>query len=446
MQSPIDEQGIQPEEPASIQSLCAHALKDRKFAVLLEACLADPVASRVLLLHRTELFPRLTVPVEGMTATIGAGGLPFLSDSPKLIRRSLKSLASKYARHSPHPERTAEAQQRVESIQDAAAETVRDAIALAILNTIAANAPLLELVNGPRPVDRAQLRRAVKDYAGLDWSPATSHLGEAFASLWRTDKSRRPVQQLLIHLDALKDALDLERFKTQIVEWLVTHFQRLLQIRSVRHDEWAALVLELHHDGFLEHAGPLYNWCVWCDETGVFGAIHTSHVGADLFCCKCRRKVPYMAAFYSTGAFDQALELHDGMLAAALGWHLTRCGVAFEPGVKLPETELDFVLRSDAGNCLIECKMNHLLGQDDALRRTLYKNREQLRDHLRIAKGQGMELRHAACVVNLTRDHLSSLLVTMPPETDLEFARVQGQILSYEDVATWLRHTIVVSA
>lgn len=150
---------------------------------MLEACLGDPVASRVLLLHKTELFPRLTVPIEGTTATIGAGGLPFLSDSPKLIRRSLKTLASKYVRHSPHPERAADAKQRVESIQDAAAESVRDALALAVLNTISANAPFLELVNGPRPVDRARLRRAVKDYAGIDWSPAASHIGEVFASL-----------------------------------------------------------------------------------------------------------------------------------------------------------------------------------------------------------------------------------------------------------------------
>jgi hypothetical protein len=285
----------------------------------------------------------------------------------------------------------------------------------------------------------------VKDYTGIDWSPATSHIGDVFAGLWNAGKSGRPMQQLLIHLDALKDGLDMERFKAQIVEWLVTHFQRLLRIRRVRHDEWGSLVLELHGNGFLEHAGPLYNWCVWCDETGVFGAIHTSHVGVELFCCKCRRRVPYMAAFYSTGAFDQALELHDGMLAAALGWHLTRCGVHFEAGMKLPDTELDFVVKSEAGNCLIECKMNHLLGPDDVLCRTLFKNRDQLRDHLRIANGQGMEFRHAACVVNLTRDHLHSLLATMSPDSDREFARVRGQILSYEDVAMWLRQALAVS-
>jgi len=107
--------------------------------------------------------------------------------------------------------------------------------------------------------------------------------------------------------------------------------------------------------------------------------------------------------------------------------------------VKLPETELDFVLKSAAGNCLIECKMNHLLGSDDALRRTLYKNRDQLRDHVRIAKGQGMEFSHAVCVVNLTRQHLASLLAAREPETDAEFVRVRGRILSYEDAAIWLR-------
>jgi hypothetical protein len=84
------------------------------------------------------------------------------------------------------------------------------------LNTVSANAPLLELVNGPRPIDRPRLRRAVKDYSGIDWSPATSLLGEALSALWQADKSGKPVKQLLLHLDALKDVIDLERFKAQI--------------------------------------------------------------------------------------------------------------------------------------------------------------------------------------------------------------------------------------
>ncbi len=135
MEPPTEHEQSQRPKRASIDDLRNEARADRRFAALLERCLADPIASRVLLLHRTELFPRLAVPIEGAELTIGAGGLPFLSDSPKQIRRSLKLLASKYARHSPQPERAAEAQQRVESIQDAAAEAARDAFALAILNT-----------------------------------------------------------------------------------------------------------------------------------------------------------------------------------------------------------------------------------------------------------------------------------------------------------------------
>jgi hypothetical protein len=431
-----DARNRRPDQP-SIRDLCAQAQGDRRLGVLLDGCLADPVTSKVLLLHRTELFPRLEAPIEGSMVTIAAGGLPFLSDTPKYM----KSLARKYAAHSPHSERIAEAQQRVESVETAVAESVRDAFALSVLNTVSANAPLLELVNGPRPIDRPHLRRAVKDYSGIDWIPATSLLGEALAALWQADKSRKPVQQLLFHLDALKDVIDLERFKAQIVEWLVTHFQRLLQIRGVHHEDWARVVLQLHQDAFLEHAGPLYFWCVRCEETGVFGAIQTSLVGRQLFCCKCGRKVPYMAAFYSTGALTQAFELHDGVLAAALAWHLTQRDIHFDDGVKLPNAELDFVLKGGVGDCLIECKMNHLLGQGDALRNTMYENRRQLRDHLLIAKAQGMTVSHAACIVNLTRQQLAPLLGTMEPETDAEFARVRSQVLSYEDTAHWLRQT-----
>src|SRR5579883_1341180 len=373
MSSSADEHGTRTANRGSIRDLCTHARQDRRFALLLEACLTDPTMSKVLLLHRTELFPRLEVPIESSTVTIAAGGLPFLSHAPKQIRRSLKILAAKYAAHSPHPARMANAQQRVESVQTAVSQPLQDAFALAILNTVAANPSLLDLVNGPRPIDRARLRRAVKDYSGIDWSHAASLLGEALSALWQADKSRKPVQQLLFHLDALKDVIDLERFKAQIVDWLVTHFQRLLQIRGVRHEDWADIVLRLHDDRFLEHAGPLYFWCVRCKETGIFGAIQMSLVGPPLFCCKCGREVPYIAGFYSTGVLTQALELHDGMLAAALAWHLTQLGIAFDDGVKLPDAELDFVLKGNAGDSLMECKMNHLLCSDETIRSTLYK-------------------------------------------------------------------------
>jgi hypothetical protein len=129
------------------------------------------------------------------------------------------------------------------------------------------------------------------------------------------------------------------------------------------------------------------------------------------------------------------------VLAAALAWNLTQREIAFNDSVKLPNAELDFVLKGKAGDCLMECKMNHLLGPNDAIRGTLYQSRNQLCDHLLIAKGHGMVMSHAACIVNLSRQQLTPLPKTMQPEADAEFARVRGQILSYEDVATWLNTT-----
>lgn len=99
------------------------------------------------------------------------------------------------------------------------------------------------------------------------------------------------------------------------------------------------------------------------------------------------------------------------------------------------------MLKASEGDCLIECKMNHLLGQDGALRSTLYENRRQLRDHLLIAKAQGLTVSHAACIVNLTRQQLAPLLAAMEAETDAEFLRVRGQLLSYEDAPSWLNRT-----
>jgi hypothetical protein len=85
--------------------------------------------------------------------------------------------------------------------------------------------------------------------------------------------------------------------------------------------------------------------------------------------------------------------------------------------------------------------MNHLLGQHDALRSTLYENRRQLLDHLLIAKAQGMTVSHGVCVVNFTRQQLAPLLGAMEPETDAEFLRTRSQLLSYEDAPSWLNQT-----
>ena len=49
-----------------------------------------------------------------------------------------------------------------------------------------------------------------------------------------------------------------------------------------------------------------------------------------------------------------------------------------------------------------------------------------------------MKISYAACITNLTRQQIVPILDTMEPEADTEFARVRGQVLSYEDVAAWL--------
>ena len=56
----------------------------------------------------------------------------------------------------------------------------------------------------------------------------------------------------------------------------------------------------------------------------------------------------YIAAFHSNGALTQAFELHDGVLAGALAWHLTVHDIHFDDGVKPPDAELDFVVKDGA--------------------------------------------------------------------------------------------------
>ncbi|PYT16506.1 MAG: hypothetical protein DMG59_10155, partial [Acidobacteria bacterium] len=134
MSSSADEHGTRTANRASIRDLRTHARQDRRFALLLEACLTDPTMSKVLLLHRTELFPRLEVPDRRLDGYDSGRRASVPEPCSQTDSPQLEDIAGKYAAHSPHPARIAEAQQRVQCVETAVSEPTQDAFALAVLH------------------------------------------------------------------------------------------------------------------------------------------------------------------------------------------------------------------------------------------------------------------------------------------------------------------------
>lgn len=179
-------------------------------------------------------------------------------------------------------------------------------------------------------------------------------------------------------------------------------------------------------------------WCNRCGETGVTANVATSWVLHPVYCPRCRGPVHAVTTFVPIPPLRQALELQDGALGAAVAWWLTMHGIQFTASQDVAGYEIDFVIPVQDGIVMVECKMNHLLGKD-GLTGKLYANRGQLRDHLIAARQQGVKVRTAGCIVNLSAHELKRLVDTMTPESEPAFLDAEGVLISYEEACDWLK-------
>ncbi len=126
------------------------------------------------------------------------------------------------------------------------------------------------------------------------------------------------------------------------------------------------------------------------------------------------------------------MRLKDGLLGAAVGWHLTRKGIVFWHALCEKGTEIDFIAQARNGQLLIECKILSILNAKQ-LARNIRESLKQLDDHAALLQNEGWELQGSICVVNLT-------------DSDLTFLRRSGfpiggspnRVVSYEQFPRWL--------
>jgi hypothetical protein len=406
----------------------------------LHRVLNDRDLARVFLLHQEELFLRQSHSESGITVHIGISGLPLLSDPVLVLRSSLELMAGKYTMYAPawpHEE----IEERCKKLEDSAAERPLDALAIAILNTIKDNSALRDLITGDERVDRSRLRQTIKTYDTLDFTKTRNDWKAVGESLFggRAGKNHRDI---FLHIEAVSGIIDLDRFRLVLLERTITHWERILSLQGVTEEAWQHAVSRLHQDGLLEHLGSVCLWCNQCPETGVVASVATSYLRKRLSCPRCRRPAHFVASLLPVPALRRALELHDGLLEAAIAWWLTTHGIEFQPAYSTGGVELDLVIPVGAQHVIIECKMHELLSPTNLMGKLL-SDRDQLRDHLLAAAKSGMRIRSAACVINIPIGVLQQASSSLPMEHDPTFCNAAARLMSYEEVVEWLTTAVL---
>jgi hypothetical protein len=141
-----------------------------------------------------------------------------------------------------------------------------------------------------------------------------------------------------------------------------------------------------------------------------------------------------MASFGPGGCLLDAMQLKDGVLGAAIGWHLKKQGIRFLHGRSENGTEMDFVPVLNNGRILIECKVLSVLLPPKQLARNVRKAIKQLAQHAALLQAQTGELRDSVCVVNLTNQNLASLI-----KNECASGIARSCLISYEDFSRWLQ-------
>jgi hypothetical protein len=238
--------------------------------------LSDPVLAGVFLLHRDELFQRVTAIEDGVTIHLGTTGLPLLSHRTDLLGQSVERCAAKRAAYK-YEEQTREAMRMGEQVAETASGNTLDAMSVAILNTVRDNPCLFDLVNGSERITRRTLRAKMRTYENLRVEESKNEWAEVADAIF-AGRTGGAVRELFLHADLFHSAVDIDELRLKLLNRTIAHWKELLSARGVKEEAWRAALLALHQQGLVEHAVPLILWCKRCPETGVHASVSTSFV------------------------------------------------------------------------------------------------------------------------------------------------------------------------
>jgi hypothetical protein len=192
--------------------------------------------------------------------------------------------------------------------------------------------------------------------------------------------------------------------------------------------------MELVGRDLLAPSTPMFLWCKSCPEDGFVASLPFSSCPLPPLCPGCGKWAHAIASYAPAEGFDAAVRLKDGLLGAAVGWHLIKQHIRFWHSHQERGTEMDFIVAFPNGHILVECKMFSAMSADKQLHRTLRDAAQEVDSHAALLEENRWKLRESVCVVNLTKRHLNAMR---------RAAKISGAVLdrliSYEGFTAWLQ-------
>ena len=415
----------------SAEQLWSRCRRDKKLRWLLQGVLSSRNSSlgRILLLSPTELFGETQARVgQKLSVRFRLVGLPYISGNLNRLLKTLKRNGP--ARSSADPSR--EAHVALLEWQQSNARHAQHLTIAAILETVRRNSSLRVLTSGEEAITLPRVALAVPELDKLDWTPM-ANLGELFQSFLGRSSSRKPINRFTLNLTGLLAYSRPEITLQGIALESARHFVQLLKARKISEESWRKQLLKLIDLDLVGSVTPTFLWCRKFPADGFAASTSMSWGSTSPPSCPwCGKTAHSIAAFVPTGSLREAMALRDGLLGAAVGWHLIRSGIPFAHGQSIDGTELDFLLALRQGHLLIECKMLSTLVSAKQLTRNIRDAVRQLDRHAALFESRGSELLSSICVLNVTDRKLSSLN-GIPKE----------RVISYERYPEWFRTRVV---
>jgi hypothetical protein len=410
--------------------------RDADLRWLLEGVLSSrkPDLGRALLLSPVELFGEVQAPLgPKLLLLFRLAGFPYLSGKFNDLSESLRQMMSAWGAEA---HQSSEAKRAITEWTAENARQAQDLVVAAVLETVRRNGLIRALATSDEPVTAVRVARQVPKYEALDWKPMEDLL-QLFQPFLARSRSKKSINQFTLNFTALLRHLQPEITQQGLVVRSTRHFMSLLRKRGVSETAWRILLLKLIDRDLVAPYLPMILWCRRFPQDGFVASASLSLGALPPFCPSCGKAAHAMASFAPAGGFNNAVKLRDGLLGAAIGWHLKKRGIHFRHAHCEKGTEMDFIAILQNGSLLIECKILSVLVPTKQLVRNVREGVNQLNEHAAMLENQGWKLRGSVCVVNLTDQHLASLR-----RDGSTIGIAENCLVSYERFKEWLQTKI----
>lgn len=392
-----------------------------------------PELGRILLLSPVELFGETQVRLgTKLSLRFRLSGFPYLSAPLRSLTHSLTKLDIGIDITTQRSREKA-----IKEWTTANARQARDLVVAGVLETVRRNEVMRTLAISTQAVTPVEVARQVPSYEALDWAPMENMIQLLEGFLARS-RSRKALNHFTLNFTALQQHLRPEISQVKLVFRSAQHFIKLLKARRLTETAWQKLLMKLLHRGLVTPVSPMLLWCRKFPQDGFVASAAVASSGIPPFCPVCRKEAHAIAAFTPATELLELFMLKDGLLGAAVGWALKKWGIRFRHAYCVNGTEMDFVVQLQTSAGLVECKALSISVPTKQLLRNLREALKQLNKHESLLQKEGVKLRAAVCVVNLTNQHLTSL------RQHSSMHLPDSRLISYERFSEWLSANVAV--